>query len=144
MKNEKGYRGAFFQEFIAARSIIDSGSMCNLITNELADLLCTPKKRVKLALNGVSGTPIKVKFKTTTTIENKNKSFSKELDFLITPKITNITPSKCINPGKMHFPHTVNLPNSDFNTLGKILMLLGNEVFFHLLLSGQIYVEDSN
>ena len=77
-------------EFIEARSIFDSGSMRNLITNELADLLCTTKKRVKSALNGVSGTPIKVKFKATATNENKNKKISKELDFLITSKITNI------------------------------------------------------
>lgn len=131
-------------EFIAARSVIDCGSMCNLITNELADLLYTPKRRVNMALNGVNGAPIKVKFKTTTTIENRDKSFSRELDFLITPKITNITPSKYINTANINFPRNINLADRDFNKPGKISMLLGNEIFFQLLLSGQIYVPNSN
>ena len=53
--------------------------MHNSITNELTNFQCTSKKRLKLAINGMSRNPIKVKCKSTATKENKNKSFTERL-----------------------------------------------------------------
>ena len=60
------------------------------------------------------------------------------MNFLIVPKITEISPIAKIVIEKFEMPKYVNLADENFNVPQKIDLLLGTECFFDLLKSGQI------
>nr|XP_042913750.1 uncharacterized protein LOC122273820 [Parasteatoda tepidariorum] len=75
-------------------------------------------------------------------ISNKDKSFEKELTFLVVEKIIDFTPSKFLN-AVVKVPVNVRLADETFFIPDKIDVLLGAEIFYELLRSGQIYLHES-
>lgn len=130
--------------FIPARCVIDSGSQSNFATYRLINSLQTRKEKIDVLVSCVTGASMSVKFKTTALICNNNGDYSRELDFLIVPKITHITPSNYVNLSDFKIFESVDLADPEFNKPGKIDLLLGAEVFFELLRFGQLKVPNSN
>ncbi|XP_054723403.1 uncharacterized protein LOC129233400 [Uloborus diversus] len=111
---------------------------------ELADKLELRKVKANVSVSCLTGVSMNVKFKTSAVIRNKGGGYSRVLDFLIVPKITQITPVSHATISEMGIFENVNLADSEFNRSGKIELLLGAEVFFELLRFGQLHVPNSN
>ncbi|GFW81712.1 DUF1758 domain-containing protein [Trichonephila clavipes] len=79
----------------------------------------------------------------TTEISNSDGSYKKRIKMLVVDKITDLTPVKNLNV-KGLIPENINLADDSFYVPGPIDCLLGAEIFYELLRSGQIRSENSN
>lgn len=136
----KGNEGNIFP----ARTLLDSGSMIHLCASELAEKLHLPKENVNLSVGCLSGISTTVKSRVSAVILNREKTFSRKLDFFVIPKITHLMPSRQVDISNIVIPERVKLADPEFHKPGKIQLLLGSEIFFELIRSGQIYVPNTN
>ncbi|XP_023236884.1 uncharacterized protein LOC111635960 isoform X2 [Centruroides sculpturatus] len=121
---------------IQARAVLDSGSMSNIVTRDFASRLGTPQERIDLTVSSISGNKTSVKFRLIATIINGNGSFSKKLEFLVVPRITDLLPVSSLHISKTEIP--CQLADPRFATPGKIDMLIGAEAFFEIVKNDQI------
>ncbi|XP_067122120.1 uncharacterized protein [Centruroides vittatus] len=127
---------------IQARAVLDSGSMSNIVTRDFASRLGTPQERIDLTVSSISGNKTSVKFKLPATIINGNGSFSKTLEFLVVPRITDLLPVSSLHVSKTEIPRQLADPR--FATPGKIDMLIGAEAFFEIVKNDQIRLSCNN
>jgi hypothetical protein len=125
------------------RAILDSASQINLITSEFANMLNLKKEKVYAPVSGINESVQTVKSRIYGTISNKNESFKEELEFLVIPKITDLTPSVPLNISNIHLPQCIQLADPEFFKPGKVHMLLGAEVFFRILQYEKLQISDS-
>ncbi|XP_067129376.1 uncharacterized protein [Centruroides vittatus] len=128
---------------IQARAVLDLwGSMSNIVTRDFASRLGTPQERIDLTVSSISGNKTSVKFKLPATIINGNGSFSKTLEFLVVPRITDLFPVSSLHVSKTEIPRQ--LADPIFATPGKIDMLIGAEAFFEIVKNDQIRLSCNN
>ncbi|XP_035230792.1 uncharacterized protein LOC118202713 [Stegodyphus dumicola] len=118
--------------------------MIHLCSSELAEKLHLQRENVNLSVGCLSGISTTVKSKISAVILNKGNTYSRKLDFFVIPKITHLMPSRQIDVCNIEIPQGVTLADPDFHKPGKIQLLLGSEIFFDLIRSGQIYVPNTN
>lgn len=63
-------------------------------------------------------------------LANEDKDFTRELEFIVVPKITEITPLMSINGEITDILTNISLADYKFNVSGKIDLLLGEECYF--------------
>ncbi|XP_054706701.1 uncharacterized protein LOC129216512 [Uloborus diversus] len=130
--------------FFPAKCLLDCGLQSQFMSCELADKLELRKEKANVSVSCLTGVSMNVKFKTSAVIRNKGGGYSRVLDFLIVPKITQITPVSHVTISEMGIFENVNLADSEFNRPGKTELLLGAEVFLELLRFGLLHVPNSN
>jgi hypothetical protein len=124
-------------EWIPIRAFLDSGSESNFITTDAARALKLPFSRTNVIANGIGGScAVKVKHKVSAIIGNEDECF--HLDLLVTPKITNFTPSRQVAVNKLEIPPNLVLADSTFGSPGKVDILIGNQLYGDLLRDGNI------
>ena len=89
-------------------------------------------------MSGLNGLSLTIKSKVSTKITNELGKFKRDLEFLVVPRITDLTPSKQIDICVPEL-NNIKLADTGFNTPGPIDVLLGAEIFYELLIPGQIY-----
>ncbi|GFW80751.1 DUF1758 domain-containing protein [Trichonephila clavipes] len=124
------------------RGLLDVGSMTNLITKKFIEKLGLRKEKVNFLVTCLNDSSVCVKKCITTEISNSDGS-EKGIKMLVVDKTTDLTPVKNLN-GKGLIPENINLANDFFYVPGSIDCLLGAEIFYELLRSGQILSENSN
>ncbi|GFQ83587.1 DUF1758 domain-containing protein [Trichonephila clavata] len=107
------------------RVILDSASQINLISSEFATLLKLKREKIYAPVSGINESVQTVKSRVYGTIFNKNESFNAELEFLVIPKITGLTPSVALNISGIQLPQGIQLADPEFFKPGKVDMLLG-------------------
>lgn len=127
----------------ALRAVLDSASECSFLTSRAADALGLRKERVNIPICGLSDASVDVKFKSTAQLSNKEGEAIWELDFLLVPKITDVTPSKKLNISALDIPKNIQLADPNFHIPQKIDILLGAELFFKLLKEDKILLKDN-
>ncbi|GFY11148.1 uncharacterized protein TNCV_4471341 [Trichonephila clavipes] len=125
------------------RGLFDVGSMTNLITKKFLEKLGLRKEKVNILVTCLNDSSVCVKNCVTTEISNSDGSYKKRIQMLVVDKITDLTPVKNLNV-KGLIPENINLANDSFYVPGPIDCLLGAEMFYELLRSGQIRSENSN
>ncbi|GBN92966.1 hypothetical protein AVEN_85100-1 [Araneus ventricosus] len=78
-----------------------------------------------------------------TDISNLTGDYIRKVDFLVVPKITGITPLKCLDISALNLPPNITLADPHFHKPRKIDLLLGNEYFCEFLRPGQCRVPNS-
>ncbi|XP_035222985.1 uncharacterized protein LOC118195771 [Stegodyphus dumicola] len=131
-------------EIFPARTSLDSGSMIHLCSSELAEKLHLQRENVNVSVGCLSGISTTEKSKISAVILNRGNTYSRKLDFFVIPKITHLMPSRQIDVCNIEISQGVTLADPDFHKPGKIQLLLGSEIFFDLIRSGQIYVPNTN
>ncbi|GFY54197.1 DUF1758 domain-containing protein [Trichonephila inaurata madagascariensis] len=126
---------------IQARSVLDSGSMSNIVTQGFANQLGAPENRVNFPISSFDGNKTTVKSELNATIINGDGSFSKTLDFLVVSKITDFLPVTQINLSNLKIPQE--LADPSFAVLGKIDLLIGADAFFDIIKEGKIRPSDN-
>ncbi|GFV61686.1 uncharacterized protein TNCV_188441 [Trichonephila clavipes] len=125
------------------RGLLDVGSMTNLITKKFVEKLGLRKEKVNLMVTCLNDSSVCVKNCVTTEIPNSDGSYKKRIKMLVVDKITDLIPVKNLNV-KGLIPENINLADDSFYVPGPIDCLLGAEIFYELLRSGQIRSENSN
>ncbi|GBM19671.1 hypothetical protein AVEN_135693-1, partial [Araneus ventricosus] len=125
------------------RALLDSGSMCNLMSSDFAQTLGLKKEKINIPVSGISDTAFNAKRKSTGTILNSDGSFSATLDFLVIPKITDLMPSSSIDLEEIKIPSYVKLADPNFYSPAKVDLLIGAELFFSILKGNRLFINNS-
>lgn len=125
------------------RCICDSGSQINAISLETANLLGLKKEKTNIPLSGLNGIFIPVKAKVSTEISNDSNDFVRSTEFMVQPKITHVSPSTHVKVNLKNLDRNIKLADPAFFNPQRVDALLGAELFFDMLRTGKIYMEDS-
>ncbi|GFS66874.1 uncharacterized protein TNCV_230551 [Trichonephila clavipes] len=117
--------------------------MTNLITKKFVEKLGLRKENVNILVTCLNDSSVFVENCVATEISNSNGSYKKRIKNLVVDKITDLTSVKNLNV-KGLTPENINLADDFFYVSGPIDCLLGAEIFYELLRSGQIRSENSN
>jgi hypothetical protein len=128
---------------IAMRAILDSAAQSNFITHEAANALGIKKQKVNVPICGLNDGVFTCKSQLSSQLSNANDECKWHLDFLIVPKITDVTPSRYLNVSKLNVPKHVCLADPEFHKPGRIQLLLGAELFFDFLRTDKIRLDDN-
>lgn len=120
---------------LLVRALLDSASMSNFVSNNLADLLNIRRKNVDVTVAGLGESAKKIDQQITTTVKSLTSQFSTTLDFLIMkPPMVNL-PRSAVDIAHWNMPD-VRLADPHFHRPGAIDILIGGE-FYHELHTGQ-------
>ncbi|GFS51322.1 uncharacterized protein TNIN_365101 [Trichonephila inaurata madagascariensis] len=126
--------------YVRGRVILDSASQSHFMTLQFASKLGLEKKKVNLAVNGLSENSINIKWKINNAfISNKDSSYISPLDFLIVSSITDFVPSTQLNFRIQKF-NDINrsfFADPTFDEPGKIDMIMGAELFYQIIKDGR-------
>ncbi|GFQ69426.1 DUF1758 domain-containing protein [Trichonephila clavata] len=124
-------------------AILDSGSQQNVCSFQAANVLGLKKQYFCATIAGVSGSCFSVRKRVSTEISNGG-SFKRKLNFLLVPEITGCVPTQPFDLTKMNLPQNITYADAEFNIPKRIDILLGGEIFYELLKSKQIKLQDNS
>lgn len=125
------------------RALLDSGSQSSFISSKLVNKLNLETSEVNMSIMGINTSITKANKVVKICIKSKFNEFSVQLKFIVLNKITNNLPMIAINKNKLKIPTNINLADTNFHIPAKIDMLLGANIFYELLMSGQIRTEEN-
>nr|XP_029734559.1 uncharacterized protein LOC115269896 [Aedes albopictus] len=125
------------------RTLIDSCSQNNFITERFANLLALRKHSSDYLVSSLNGGSTKIRHVLRTTIKSRLSDYSAKLEFLIAPRITADLPSKSFDTSHWNLPAESILADPTFNKKGRVDMLLGAETFWDLMKSGRIKLAEN-
>ncbi|XP_076661059.1 uncharacterized protein LOC143364822 [Halictus rubicundus] len=126
------------QKPVLCRTLIDTCSNANLITEELANrlqLTTTKRAAVIEALNQVNTTTQGL---VTATVKSRLTNFKRTLNFHTIPRIAGLLPDCQVDRTTLRIPANLRLADPEFHRPGRIDMLLGTGPALSCLSIGQI------
>ncbi|XP_058826381.1 uncharacterized protein LOC131686180 [Topomyia yanbarensis] len=119
---------------IPVRALLDSGSMCNLITNKLANSLDLRRTKVDIAVAGIGESTKHIKCQLTARIKSKSTPYSTKLKFLILKRSTVNLPTAPIDISAWNIPKlSLALDwHPRFHISSDIDMVVGGEAYHEL------------
>ncbi|XP_054259720.1 uncharacterized protein LOC128984426 [Macrosteles quadrilineatus] len=120
------------------RVLLDSASQSNFITENMADKLRLHKHKTSTIVSGISEQQANTSSSVVCKLHSQHTAYKTSIDCLVIPKITHHLPRIEMNTDNWQIPPSLNLADFRFNTPGPIDMLIGAELFFHLLNIGQM------
>ncbi len=131
----------FDGNIVLARAILDSGSQSNFITNSLAQRLGLNPQKINIPVAGINGSCSKISSRVHATFfsttKNNHKKYKKTDAFFLVEKITDNLPQVSFDISNINIPHNLELADKDFNLSRSVDILLGVDVFFEILCTGQ-------
>lgn len=124
-------------------ALIDCGSQSNLISESLCRKLNLYCHKIDLPLLGVSKIITKINNRTQTAIRSRVSDYKTTLSFLVLPVITEKLPLLKFEKSQLDIPKEINLADERLNEPKQIDVLLGAEIFYDLLGTGQIKLGNS-
>lgn len=121
------------------RVLLDNGSQSSFITESFARRLKLPRKDVLLRINGLNLEPISVRHSVQIKVKSRINNYTKSIDCLVVPSITEDIPDRKIESPAFNFPNK-QLADSEFNVPSKIDILIGAEHFIELLQDGKMKI----
>ncbi|XP_065094001.1 uncharacterized protein LOC135714549 [Ochlerotatus camptorhynchus] len=113
-----------------ARALLDSGSESNFITERLSQLMKVTRDRVDISVLGIGQATIKVKQTVHALVRSRVSQFSRELDFLVLPKVTVNLPTIRVDTNGWSLPSGIKLADPAFFEPNAVDLVLGIEHFF--------------
>ncbi|XP_059223692.1 uncharacterized protein LOC131997178 [Stomoxys calcitrans] len=123
---------------IVARALLDSGSQLHFVTEHIAQYLRVPRKKIIMEVRGIGEGETRVFGNSVFVIKSLNSNFSPTINATIIPSITSYQPQTTLDIKSWIIPGNIKLAVNSFNLPGPIDLLIGAELFFDLLLVGQI------
>ncbi|XP_076623176.1 uncharacterized protein LOC143342806 [Colletes latitarsis] len=120
------------------RVLLDPGSQSNFITEKFANKLKLPRRKINLPVLGLGQQANQVRLCVQSRIKSRITRFSCDAKFLILPNIMSNLPSRRVERDVLNIPSNVKLADPDFNIPANIDALLGEYLFYKLLRSGRI------
>ncbi|XP_076394921.1 uncharacterized protein LOC143265617 [Megachile rotundata] len=129
---------------IRSRTLIDTCSNANFITEELAKELRLPSTRAMVSIEGISQSNTLANKIVSATIKSRFNEYQRTLTFLIVPKIAEPIPDIPINRSTIQIPPNIKLADPFFHQPGKIDMLLGTGPSLSCLSIGHLNISNRN
>ena len=120
-------------KFIECRALLDSGSQSNFVSHKLSKKLNIATTLTTIPISGINSAVSTANAKFTTTIKSKSSRYSRNIEFLIVPIITESLPTQHIDISLWSIPADIMLADPHFNFVGDIDVLIGAELFFEIL-----------
>ncbi|XP_055634052.1 uncharacterized protein LOC129774355 [Toxorhynchites rutilus septentrionalis] len=114
-----------------ARALLDSASMSNFMSQQLAKSLFNRRTKVDVSIAGIGLSTQKIRSAITATIESPFQPFSTKMEFLVLKHPSAELPTVPINTSEWNIPNVV-LADPQFNVPGKIDLVIGSESFWEL------------
>lgn len=125
-----------------ARALLDCGSQSNFVRKELVQSLGLKVDHINMSIVGISGSVSNSTLSVTIKFKSKHNEVSEKLKFIILDQITNHLPTFPINKSELKLPCNIHMADDSFDTPGPIDLLIGAEIFYDLLLAGQIRIAE--
>lgn len=120
-----------------ARALLDCGSQSSFISNELCAKIGCDTSRVNLLVNGINNTSSKIKYKCNVNIHSTLHNFQTHLNCFVVPEITGNIPATDIDFKNLKIPDHLKLADRSFHKAKRVDMLIGNDLFWDILLQGK-------
>lgn len=124
------------------RTLLDTCSSADFVTERLADLLRLPKKRCFIPIGALNDLVAKAVVKIA--IRSIHTDYKTTFSFLIIPRIANLIPKEIIPREILHIPPNVLLADPHFHEPAPIDMLLGSRPSLSTFCAGQIDLSNKN
>nr|CAI5839103.1 unnamed protein product [Callosobruchus analis] len=125
--------GAYHQ----CRALLDSGSQSHFITIGLANLL-NKVNSIDMSVTGINNAKSNVSTYTSVHIRSLHNHFEVDINCLVISEITGPMPSISFDKCALVIPTELNLNDPDYNISNKIDLLIGADLFWTLLKTGQV------
>ncbi|XP_052565835.1 uncharacterized protein LOC120412439 [Culex pipiens pallens] len=122
---------------LPARALLDSGSESNFISEHLSQRLRVRRNKVDISVSGIGRSVSKVKQQIRATLCSRVSNFSRDMRFLVLPKVTVSLPTSNINTAGWTIPDNVVLADPTFSVSKGVDMVLGIESFFDFFETGR-------
>ena len=125
------------------RAVLDCGSHINILSQRIAALLELPSQRSTLQISGVNGVSTKPSKCCQVLIKSRHSQFSSIINCQVLPVVTMPLPALNLDTSSWSIPTSVqqSLADPQFHSTSNIDLLLGNEIFFEVLLSEKIALQ---
>ncbi|XP_062537786.1 uncharacterized protein LOC134206107 [Armigeres subalbatus] len=120
-----------------ARALLDSGSESNFIAERLSQRLRTRREKVNISVLGIGQAASKVKHRIQAMVCSRITNFSRNVNFLVLPKVTADLPTAKVNMNGWKMPDGISLADPAFFSPSAVDMVLGIEFFFDFFESGR-------
>ncbi|XP_049284669.1 uncharacterized protein LOC125764449 [Anopheles funestus] len=114
-----------------ARALLDSGSMCNIVSESFARKLLTTRLKVNIALSGIGGAVNQAKDSIIATVQSKSASFSSPMEFVILKSPCVRIPTALIDVTSWSFPN-VPLADPTFHMPSNVDVVIGSDAYWEL------------
>ncbi|XP_055585541.1 uncharacterized protein LOC129738386 [Uranotaenia lowii] len=121
-----------------ARALLDSGSQCNIMSEQLSNKLRLPKTPIDSPIFGVGESQIRAVCSVSTTVKSRFNYFSFPLDCIVLRNLTSHLPSTTTPKTSWKIPNNVDLADPNFNVRQKVDLIIGAEYFYSFLKGGRI------
>ncbi|XP_062551107.1 uncharacterized protein LOC134216156 [Armigeres subalbatus] len=120
-----------------ARALLDSGSESNFLTERLCQRMKVTRDKVDISVLGIGQASTRVKHRVRVVVRSRVSQFSRELDFLILPKVTVNLPTISVNIDGWSIPNGIELADPAFFESKGVDIVLGIESFFDFFETGR-------
>ncbi|XP_053686349.1 uncharacterized protein LOC128735892 [Sabethes cyaneus] len=115
---------------ILARAMLDSGSMSNLMSERLAQMLRIKARKADINVHGIGADVVKCSRTVSTEIRSRLTDFAVKLEFLVLRKVTSKQPIGNMCTKTWNIPDSITLADPGFNIRGEVDLILGIQHFF--------------
>ncbi|KAF2888054.1 hypothetical protein ILUMI_18119, partial [Ignelater luminosus] len=123
---------------IVCKVLLDSGSQSHFVTYNLVKRLGLKLEPLNIPVSGINHIKTNINQMVNIDISSRSTNFKKNLTFLVVPSITEYIPFTHLNASGFNVPSGLPLADPNFYLSSAIDMLIGCDLFFELLLDGQI------
>ncbi|XP_053681589.1 uncharacterized protein LOC128732366 [Sabethes cyaneus] len=120
-----------------ARALLDSGSESNFITERLCQGMKVSRSKVAVSVSGIGQSTTRVKHRTHAVVRSRTSDFSRDLGFLVLPKVTVNLPTTTIDTSDWSIPNGIELADPAFFESKTVDIILGIESFFDFFTTGK-------
>ncbi|XP_055621958.1 uncharacterized protein LOC129765576 [Toxorhynchites rutilus septentrionalis] len=120
-----------------ARALLDSGSESNFLSIRLSQFLKVNRDKVDISVLGIGQTSTRVNQRIYATVKSRVSNFSRELNFLVLPRVTVNLPTANVNTIGWRIPEGVELADPSFCISKSVDVVLGIESFFDYFETGR-------
>ncbi|XP_039441435.1 uncharacterized protein LOC120422127 [Culex pipiens pallens] len=130
IENEHGLR-------VPARALLDSGSECNFISEKLCQQLRIQREKVDVSITGIGNATTKAKHRVQATIKSRFSILSRDLHFIVLPKVTVDLPMTQVDITEWEIPDGIDLADPSFFKPGSVDLVIGIQAFFSFFKTGK-------
>ncbi|XP_063897988.1 uncharacterized protein LOC135118861 [Helicoverpa armigera] len=122
--------------YIQLRGLLDQGSQVSLITENAAQRLRLPRRKLSAVVSGIGSLSGNCKGSMTLECKSIHSDYRFNLETLIMKKLTNNLPTTSFSTKNWSYLENLKLADPHFNISGPIDLLLGADTYSELILNG--------
>nr|XP_031839043.1 uncharacterized protein LOC116429801 [Nomia melanderi] len=125
------------------RVLLDSGSQSHFITESFAKKLNLKTHRLNSYFSGIGQHHSTAESIVKTSIRSMKRVFQSQVAFVVLPSITGLLPTRQVPRESLNIPKHIELADPNFDQPNEVDALLGNTLYYELLLTEQIRLQDT-